>query len=167
MKTVTSFEKLPLHAFTIGTFDGVHRGHQLLFKQLPKPAAVLTFPTHPLAYLRPPAPPPILSLERKLELFESFGIDTVFLIEFPKLAHLTYDQLLTQLPLSHLILGQGSIFGKNRGGTEANVRLWGMKHNIHVGYIELLEGVSSSRIREAIRSGNFNQAQQLLGHTYV
>ena len=155
-------------ALTIGSFDGVHQGHQLLLKKLKSyisPSAVLTFPTHPLQTLRPPAPTPITSLETKVKLLEQQGVDLLILLSFADIKDLTYDQFLDQLPLSHLILGEGSIFGKNREGTQTNVEAWGVKNSVHVEYIKKIDNISSSRIRAAIASGNFELAETLLGHT--
>lgn len=156
------------YAFAIGTFDGVHRGHQLLLRKLKSfgvPTAVLTFPTHPLEYFRPPAPPLITTLDQKTSLLKSFGVDHVLVLDFASIVHLTYDELLTQLPISHLIRGKGSTFGKGRGGTEETVTPWCTARDIHVEYIPLLSDVSSSAIRAAIASKSYPLAEALLGHT--
>ena len=170
MHIYTSLEQLPKTkmALIIGTFDGVHRGHQALLKKLKSygvPTGVLTFSTHPLQTLRPPAPVPITSLPVKLQLLEKCGIDCAIVLPFPEIMNIPYDQFLNLLPISHLLLGEGDAFGKNREGTRANIEAWGGKHHVHIEYMKKLDNISSSRIREAIKSGNFQLAETLLGHT--
>jgi len=158
------------YAFSIGTFDGVHRGHQVLIQKLRSfgvPTAVVTFPEHPLQVLRPPAPLPIIPLSTKLSLLKSFGIDHTIVLPFADIVAIPFDQFLDSLPISHLVLGSGSAFGHKKLGTEANVRTWAANKNVHVEYIPKLENISSSQIRAAIAAGNLELAQQLLGYPYV
>ena len=82
---------------TLGTFDGVHRGHQALFERVKATARqrgakslVLTFPQPPQDYLNgKPKKPLILPLAKKLELIEGYGIDTVVLVEFEEIASMS------------------------------------------------------------------------------
>jgi len=171
MHIYTSLSQLPKTkiALTIGSFDGVHRGHQALLTKLKSygiATGVLTFPTHPLQTLRPPAPTPITSLPEKLQLLEKFGIDCVIVLPFPEIMNIPYDEFLNLFPLSHLLLGEGSAFGKNREGTQTNVEAWGKKHHVHVEYMKKIENISSSQIRAAIKVGNLALAETLLGHKY-
>ncbi len=170
MKIYTSLSDLPKEkvALTIGSFDGVHKGHQALIAKLKSygaPTAVLTFPIHPLQTLRPPPPTAITTLETKLKLLEKQGIDYAIVIPFPSIVNTSFDQFLNSLPLSHLLLGEGSTFGKNREGTQANVEAWGKLNHVHVEYMKKIEKISSSQIRAAIAAGNLALAETLLGHT--
>jgi riboflavin kinase/FMN adenylyltransferase len=170
MHIYNSLSELPRDklAITIGTFDGVHTGHQKLLNKLKSfdtETAIITFLEHPLKTLRPPGPIQITSTKMKLELLEKQGINHLVLIPFQEVMNLTYDQFLDKLPVSHLILGVGSIFGKNREGTQARVETWAKNHNVHVEYMEKIDNVSSSRIREVIALGDFSLAETLLGHT--
>lgn len=154
-------------AMTIGNFDGIHRGHQALLAKLQSygvPTAVLTFAKHPLDYLRPPAPKPIASLKEKLKLLAEQGIDCTVVIDFPQIVNTPFDQFLSSLPLSHLVLGEGAAFGKNRAGTEPQVKAWGEKHGVQVEYIKKIDLISSSQIRAALAAGDLALAETLLGH---
>jgi hypothetical protein len=160
------------HAFAIGTFDGVHRGHQALIQELKatgKPTAVLTFAAHPLRTLTPGHEPLLITpLSLKLTLLKEQGINLTIAIPFSsKLANTPFQQLLTNLPLSHLILGVGSTFGYQREGTEENVRAWGKQHNIPIAYIDKPIPASSQKIREAIISGDLALAEHLLGRPHL
>ena len=92
-------------ALTIGTFDGVHLGHQHLFAELKKHGApvVVTFSNHPSEILRPfDVPAPILTLNEKLELFAQFGIAMAIVIPFTHaLSQIPYDEFLKKLHLLH------------------------------------------------------------------
>ena len=163
-------------AFTIGAFDGVHRGHQALFAQLKKtkrPLAILTFATHPQQILRPEKPLALLTpLSIKLALLQAQGINIAVVLPFSQeLAALPFDRFLEQLPLAHLILGKEATFGKDRGGNETNVRAWASASGIPVEYLEKLtmnhEPISSHRIRDTIERGDLAFAEQLLGRPHL
>lgn len=156
-------------ALTIGFFDGVHIGHQALLRRLRKEshATILTFSNHPEGVIRPPAPELLIPNERKIELLNEFA-DSVLIYPFTKeFASTPFDALLDQFDLSHLILGSDSVFGKNRDGTQENVRKYAEKRGIVVEYFPkiLFDGkpISSTRIRKAIQDNNIELAQQLLG----
>lgn len=161
-----------LHAFTIGTFDGVHRGHQALLEELKntgKPTAVLTFSAHPLKTLNPKLAPPLITpLPIKLMLLKEQGVGLTIAIPFTaKFATTSFDCLLETLPLSHLVLGAGATFGHNREGSEKNVRSWGREHEVEVDYIEKTIPASSQKIREAICTGDLALAEELLGRPHL
>lgn len=157
-------------ALTIGFFDGVHLGHQTLLKRLRTHphATILTFSNHPKDLFNPPAPPLLLPLSEKIALLKTYADEVIVLPFNHELANTPFDTLLSQFDLSHLILGTGSVFGKNREGDEAAVRQYA-KGQFTVEYISktLFEGepISSSRIRKALASGNTNLAKQLLGRS--
>lgn len=158
-------------ALTIGFFDGVHLGHQALLKRLRQHphATILTFSNHPQSVFKPPAPPQILTLQEKMALLKTFADEIILLPFTPELAATPYDQLLSQFELSHLILGAGSSFGKNREGNESNVRAYAQKQGFIVEYIPKVyfnnEPVSSSRIRLALAANDTSLVHQLLGKT--
>jgi len=164
-------------ALTIGTYDGVHLGHQYLFQELKKygTAAVLTFSNHPAEILRPPAPPLIDTLDQKNRRLETSGIDLTLVLPFtPELSSLAYDTFLKQihhrLPFTHLILGEGSTFGNQAQGTQANIQALAKQLNFEALYLPkfLFDGepVSSKKIRQLISTGNFEQAFRLLGRKF-
>lgn len=168
-------QDLPRTALTIGTFDGVHIGHQALLTRLKNcfsHATVLTFTNHPLEILKPDQAPKLLtSISVKLELLEKYGIDVAITIPFTKeLANLTYEAFLDPFPLAYLVLGADTAFGKNREGNRANILKLAQTRGFKVEYLEKVlfdgEPVSSRRIRTAIANKDFNTAKQLLGHQH-
>jgi riboflavin kinase/FMN adenylyltransferase len=179
MKIVNSFEEIPALpapiAFSLGTYDGVHLGHQALFQELKKrgTAVVLTFTNHPLEVLNPEVAPPLIdTLEQRLRRMESHGIDLVIAIPFtPDLAALPYDTFIQKirahLPFHSLVLGEGDAFGYKRLGNEHNLRILGKQLGFEVIFlpktIHTGETVSSRRIRELIENHEFEQAFELLG----
>lgn len=156
-------------ALTIGFFDGVHLGHRHLLEKLRNHphATILTFTNHPQSIFHPPPPSLLIPLEEKIQILKSYA-DEVIVIPFTKdFASTSFEKLLSQFHLTHLILGKGSTFGKNREGNEENVKKYAKKHGITVEYIPKLyflnEPVSSSRIRKALIDGDQKLANQLLG----
>lgn len=156
-------------ALTLGFFDGVHLGHRKLLQKLREypHTTILTFSNHPQSLFRPPGPPLIFSLEQKLALLRAYA-DELLVVPFTlEFANIRYDELLSQFDLSHLILGIGAAFGKNREGVESAVRSHAEKQGFAVEYIPKLlmgeEPVSSSRIRRALAAGDTTLAHQLLG----
>lgn len=162
-------------ALTIGTYDGVHLGHQYLFQELKKygTAAVLTFSNHPAEVLNPHTAPPLIdTLDQKIRRLENNGIDLAIIVPFTsELAALSYDTFLKQvrehLPFSHLILGEGAVIGNRAQGTEQNIRALAKELDFEAIYLPkfTLDGevVSSRKIRQLIETGNFEQAFNLLG----
>ena len=162
-------------ALTIGTYDGVHLGHQYLFKELKKygTAVVVTFSNHPAQVLRPEAAPPLIdTLDQKISRLEINGIDLAIILPFTsELSILSYDAFLKQLhqylPFTHLILGEGSALGHRAEGTQENIQALAKELNFSAIYLPkyTFEGeiVSSKKIRELIETGNFEQAFRLLG----
>lgn len=167
------FPSIPV-ALSIGMFDGVHLGHQEIIRQLKKtgsPAAILTFSNHPLSLFRPhePLPLQITTHAQKKQLFKRFGVDYMVTLPFTReLAHLTFDQFLSSISMTHLILGKGAAFGRKKEGTEEKVTPWAEKRGIRASYLPkvMLEGepVSSTRIRKALIDNNLNLAERLLGY---
>ncbi len=156
-------------ALTIGFFDGVHLGHRALLKKLRAHphTTILTFSNHPQSLFKPPAPPLLIPLEEKLTLLKPFADELIVLPFTLEFAATPFDQLLDSFDLSHIVLGAGSVFGKNREGNEEAVRKYAEKKKIHVEYLPkfqwMNEPVSSSRIRRALAAGDQQLAQQLLG----
>jgi len=178
MKIYTSIpSSLPQTALTIGFFDGMHIGHRALLRTLKESGShctVLTFVNHPLKILKPDAPRPglLTPWPLKLALMEQCGIDAAILLPFTlEFASTPYDKLLDSFDLSHLILGQGSAFGKNREGNEKNMVNFAEKKKFSVQYISKSslggETISSSTIRSAITSGDLVLAARLLGRDHA
>lgn len=174
MNVLHSLDSLPHtpHALTIGMFDGVHRGHRELLTKLRaygRPTAVLTFPDHPLQTLQPTIAPKLITPpEVKLFLLEKCRVDLVLLIPFTQsFARLSFSELLSRLPISHLVLGKGASFGHQRQGNEARVRGWS-RGTIEVEFISKeTVPVSSRQIRTAIEAGRLAEAEEMLGHPQI
>jgi riboflavin kinase/FMN adenylyltransferase len=186
MLLITSLDALPdldtPCGLTIGSFDGVHLGHQALLTHLRSELlfggtlAVLTFSNHPSHYFTPNSPSPLIyPPHQKIHYLKECGVDLVILLPFDAMFSQTpYDQFLTTLTTTlrctHLILGTGAAFGKEREGNEANVRRLAPKLGITVDYLPkfMLDGlpVSSGRIRSLIAEGNFGGAKECLGRPW-
>ncbi len=167
---------------TIGSFDGVHLGHQALLKhlrsKLPKNGvlAVLTFLNHPTHLFTPDQPmflicPPL----QKVKHLADCGADIVCLIPFTlEFAKTSFREFLhtlkKQLNFSYLALGTGATFGKNKEGDEPNVRKLASTFAFEVDYLPktLVQGVpvSSGRIRSSIVQGALQEVQECLGRPY-
>src|SRR3990167_1227506 len=183
MKVFNEIEKIPQLstpiALTIGVFDGVHLGHQEIFKKLHRLAGkegtscVLTFENHPSHLLTPYSPIiPLISLDHKLELFKKYGIDVVIVLPFTKeLSNESYDTFIkrvhSHLPFSTLILGEGATLGKNREGNDHTVPELGKSLGFTVDYItkEIYhkEPISSGRIRALVKEGDLKKTKKMLG----
>lgn len=177
MKLYFSLPKnLPKTSLTIGTFDGLHLGHQTIIRkmrELSSHTTLLTFLNHPAEIIKPElkAPKLLTPTPIKLSLLDKLGVDAVIVLPFTKeFAKTSYQELLNEFSLSHLVFGKGDYFGKNREGTEENVRRYAEGKNIFVEYLDkkLHEGapISSSRIRSLIKENRLEEASELLGRPF-
>jgi riboflavin kinase/FMN adenylyltransferase len=165
-----------------GCFDGLHRGHQAVIqvaidhaRACGGEAWVFTFDPHPAKVLSPDhAPPLIFTTEQQLRYLQDMGVDGCilqpFTIEFMKQEPVTFfDNLGHHIPkLAGISVGEDWSFGKNRSGTpELLNRLCGEKNIFFSAHPPICwkdERVSSTRIREAIKLGHFEDIQGMLGH---
>lgn len=168
----------------IGVFDGVHLGHQQVIRQTLGDArqhegvpVVITFDRHPNAVVAPDRVPPMLhSLPQKLRAIESLGIANTLLIRFDRaFSEQTGEQFIRSLALDfgHLhsvCVGSEFTFGHKRSGNVALLKQLGaeLKFIVHGLAAVSLDGepVSSTRIREAVRTGDLDSASQMLGREY-
>ena len=171
-------------AVTVGSFDGVHRGHQAVLAELIRQArarqlasVVITFDRHPLEVVNPPAAPRLLTLaaEKRALLVEA-GVDRVELIPFTtELSRLapeafTRDILLARFAMRYLVLGYDHGFGRGRTGDVELLRRMGATEGFSVDEVAALrdgsEPVSSSRVRTALAHGDLTAAARWLGRPY-
>lgn len=169
---------------TIGTFDGVHRGHWEVLNEVRRRAkrqgrrsVLLTFDPHPLAIVRPEFAPPMLTtaIEKKEILAES-GLDfAVFLHFSPTLAEYSprrfvEEILVGRLGVRELVVGYDHHFGKGRSGGTSTLRELGAELGFDVdvvGPVQALDSpISSTRIRNAILDGDMVSARDGLGRPY-
>jgi riboflavin kinase / FMN adenylyltransferase len=179
----------PACAATIGTFDGVHRGHQAMLALLINearhrglPSCVLTFEPYPRDYFaaragRPAeAPPRIATLRDKLAELERCGIEQTVLLRFDeRIATLTpqafIDQVLLQgLGVRYVLVGDDFRFGARRAGDYALLDAAGDALGFDVARMQSYEvhgqRVSSSAVRAALAGGDMGRAAALLGRPY-
>lgn len=168
---------------TIGTFDGVHRGHQALItharsraEQASRPLTVITFDPPPAAVLRPDMfPGAIVPLDRKLELLRSAGASEIVVLPFTQeLARITaeefMDVLATDTRVFELYTGEGFALGHKRAGTVDVLTRLSRERGIRFEAIRRIEDsrgvVSSSEIRRAIERGDAADAASRLGRWF-
>ena len=172
------------HALTLGVFDGVHRGHRMLFERLRAEAAarqigsgIVTFHPHPITVLRPDIEISYLtSLETRVEQLRTTGVDFVAVVQFTsELAQVSAEDfariLVEETGLKLLVTGHDFALGRNREGTPERLAELGLDLGFEVQPIELLpeDGapVSSTRIREALAGGEMAEATELLGRPFA
>lgn len=169
---------------TVGTFDGIHLGHQALFRAITKRALergvsslLLTFEQHPLQVIRPESAPLLLTtVEEKKEIFAQFGVDYVVFVpftqEFSKYTPREFveEVLVRRLRARELVIGHDHSFGRNREGDVDVLEELGDTYgfDVHVVHgIEMAgEPISSTRIRDVLLEGDVESALQWLGRPY-
>lgn len=177
-------------ALTIGNFDGVHRGHRALLArvataadQLGVDTAVMTFEPHPREYFAQlsgdasRAPRRIANLRDKLQALEQCGVDRVVVEHFSArfaampAERFIEDVLVEGMHLKWLIVGDDFRFGAGRGGDLTMLTEAGRRFGFEVARLpSVMHGatrISSSAVRSALATGDFSQAQELLGHPYA
>ena len=170
---------------TVGTFDGVHRGHQDVLRRLAARATtaglrsvLVTFTGHPLELLRPEhAPLQLTPGYEKLEALAPTGLDYVAVLPFtPALAALEADAfvdrvLIDRLRMRALLVGHDHGFGRGRSGHADTLQALGADRGFDVEVIEPVrvgdgETASSSAVRRAVEAGDLERAALLLGRDY-
>lgn len=174
-------------AATIGVFDGVHVGHQEVFRAVREVAdrlgvasAVVTFDTHPAHIVRPESAPRLLTtLEQKLELIEAQGLDYAYVIHFDEERAGTHPDVFVEqvfidaLHAKAIVVGEDFHFGQGRSGNVQALREIGEEWDFEVHALELIrhsdearEPVSSTKIRRALAGGDVDRAAAMLGRPY-
>jgi len=156
-------------AVAVGTFDGVHRGHHAVVdaaRATGLRATVVTFHPHPREVLGYEVQL-LTTLERRLELLGELGADDIVVVEFTmELSRLSpeefVDAVLTPIGTRSIVAGESFRFGRARSGDVQLLRRLGFD----VLPVPIVEGVSSTSIREALRAGDVVAAAQMLGRPY-
>lgn len=165
---------------TIGSFDGIHRGHQFLIgkvvaraKEVGAASALVTLHPHPKIVLRPDSPLQYLStIEERLDLLAPLGLDYAvvlpFSLEYSQIRARDFvEMLLDHLNMKELFCGQDFALGYKREGNVAFLGALGKEKGFTVHVVEPQhvnhEIMSSSRIREMIAAGDLAHAKELLG----
>ena len=169
---------------TIGTFDGVHLGHQKILKKLNVEAennglesSVLTFFPHPRTVLNPDSSLKLINtIEERISLFKKSKIDNLivhpFTKEFSELDSEDYVKniLVDQLKAKIVLIGYDHKFGKNRTADINNLKEYGIKYNFEVIEIKAEEindiAISSTKIRNSIEEGDIQLTNSYLGYEF-
>jgi riboflavin kinase/FMN adenylyltransferase len=172
-------------ALTVGSFDGVHRGHQDVLRQLVERARrlgvhslLVTFDPHPLEVVNPAAAPRLLTVgDEKLEVLAESGIDFVAVLPFtPALAAFSAERFVDEILLGRfrmhdLLMGYDHRFGHNRSGDAETMRRLGAARGFEVNAVPAVtvnggQSVSSTAIRRAVAGGDLEGAFRGLGRHY-
>jgi len=172
--------------FTTGNFDGVHKGHQSLCRQVIKKAKeingtsiAMIFDPHPLKTLGKSSPAPITKRDQKIELLEKTGVDVLLCIKFDKIfasisaTDFINNILVKKIGIKAIIIGADYSFGKNRAGNIELLKEYGEK----LGFETIISAwttdkddknkrISSTGIRKIVMEGKVDQAMRYLGRHY-
>jgi riboflavin kinase / FMN adenylyltransferase len=169
---------------TVGSFDGVHLGHQAVLREIDRRAraagrasVLVTFDPHPLEVVNPGAAPPLLTTgPERLEILAQSPLDYVLLLRFDRhLADLTpegfvREVLLDRCGVRELVIGHDHGFGRGRSGDVDTLRRLGASYGFGVDVVDPVDlggqHVSSSRIRRAVAGGDLATAAAMLGRPY-
>ena len=169
---------------TIGVFDGVHRGHQLLIskavdtaRELGVPCVVMTFDPHPVTIFAPErAPRALMPLDERARHIADLGVDELVVIDFrDELAGLTPaeymdDVLVSALGAKHVLVGENFTFGRDAAGTATDMAQLGERASVDVTIVKLLgEGevrICSTAIRDHLSGGDVALATDFMGRPF-
>lgn len=169
---------------TLGTFDGVHKGHQKIISELVENARkigceslILTFFPHPRMILQEPSEIKLLNtIKEKSELLSKLGVDHLIIHPFDHsfsrlgAEEFVSDILVKQFAIEKIIIGHDHRFGRNRTANIYDLVEYGEEFGFEVQQISALEidsiSVSSTKIRTALQEGNVEKANEYLGYPY-
>jgi len=182
---LSDFQKLDNAVVTIGTFDGVHYGHQKIIKQLVAKAkadkgesVILTFFPHPRMIINPENQDlkMINTINEKAEILRSLGVDHLIITPFTRdFSNQTPDEyikntLVENIGTKHIIIGYDHRFGKDRSGNLTDLKAAGIHFGFTVEEIKEQDihdvAVSSTKIRQALLAGDVSLAADYLGYPF-
>lgn len=170
---------------TIGTFDGIHRGHQEIFNrvkinatQMGLDPVLVTFHPHPRTVISPDSVPMLLTtIEEKKSFVPEYFDGIVLMLDFNRsLMNMTAEDfvrtvLVERIGIKKLIVGYDHTLGKGRSGTPEHLKALGEQMGFEVEIVPPViaadQPISSSRIRRAITEGEFSYSLDMLGHAYA
>lgn len=185
IKTAADYKRIKNSVVTIGTFDGVHIGHQKIISRLVDiaktndlQALVLTFFPHPRMVVQKDSDIKLINtIDEKAAQLQELGVDHLVVKEFTKsfsrLTALEYvrDVLVNKLKVKHIIVGYDHHFGRNRTATIDDLIEFGKFYDFEVTQIDAQEigdvAVSSTKIRTALHEGKMKIANQFLGYDFM
>jgi riboflavin kinase/FMN adenylyltransferase len=168
---------------TIGNFDGVHRGHQAILQRIKEkslemgvPTMLICFEPQPKEYFDPSrAPARLTRFREKVTLLEEQGLDRILCFRFNEVTrNVSADEfvetLVSRLQIRFMLVGDDFKFGQDQAGDFELSQKAGEEHGFEVTnqftFSHEDERVSSTRIRECLAKGDFELAEDLLGHPY-
>ena len=187
MKKINGVKNFSINSpsiLTLGTFDGVHMGHQKILKKLKAEAKkdnlksiVLTFFPHPRTVLNPDLTLKLINtIEERTILFEKSEIDILITHPFDKnFSELSPEKfvkniLVNKLKIKKILIGYDHRFGKNRTAGFKDLKIFGLKYGFEVIEISVEEknnvSISSSKIRNSIIEGDIKTAKSYLGYDF-
>ena len=185
IKSAADYNQIKDSVVTIGTFDGVHLGHQKIIKRLVAiahaeelQALVLTFFPHPRMVVQKDTSIKLINtIDEKADLIQDLGVDHLvikaFTKDFSRLTSLEYvrDVLVNKLHVKHIIVGYDHHFGRNRTANIKDLKEFGAFYGFKVTEITAQEvgdvAVSSTKIRSALAEGSIKVANQFLGYNFM
>jgi riboflavin kinase/FMN adenylyltransferase len=173
-------------AVAMGSFDGVHRGHQRVIAlaakaaaELGAPLGVITFDPHPRTYFRPDEPSfRLMKPDQQARALEALGVDVLYVLPLTlELAEMSDREFATRvlhqgLGAAHVAVGFDNSFGKNRTGTPQTMRQYGAELGFGVSVADPVadtagEKMSSTEVRDALRDGRPDLAAEVLGRPFA
>lgn len=170
---------------TIGSFDGVHKGHVQVIEGLRRCArklqgesVIISFDPHPREVLYPLEKRPgiLTTLDEKIKILSEYGIQHLIVLKFTEeLANLTYDDfvkhiLVDKIGIAGLVVGYDHRFGKDREGDFEALKILAGKYHFHIEQEEVCVtrevNISSTKIRTALELGDVGLVKALLGYDY-
>jgi riboflavin kinase/FMN adenylyltransferase len=190
LRVVRGWKDLPAGdrgaAVAMGSFDGVHRGHQRVIalaaeaaRELGAPLGVITFDPHPRDYFRRGEPAfQLMRRDQQARALEALGVDVLYVLPLDaELAQMTDREFATRvlaqgLGARHVAVGFDNSFGRDRTGTPDTMRQYGQELGFGVSVAEAVAGgegekYSSSAVRDALREGRPDEAAQILGRPFA
>ena len=184
LKLKKTFNRKELPILTIGTFDGVHIGHQKIINHIVerskqeglKPVVLTLFPHPRMVLYRDDSIKLLNTIDERIQLLKSFGVAEVVVKPFTKaFSHLSAEDYVQQILVNELntkkiVIGYDHHFGKNRGANIKDLKVFAEKYNFEVEEISAQDiedvTVSSTKIRTALEAGNVVLANSFLDYNY-
>jgi riboflavin kinase/FMN adenylyltransferase len=178
------FQAFDMPVVTLGSFDGVHVGHQSIIRRLVeksqqkrKIGMVVTYEPHPQSVVSPDDAPLLLTtLDEKLKLLEGLGVEETVVMSFDEQlrnhsAEEFVDEILVRkLNVGYLVVGEDHAFGKERSGGINLLKRAAVEYGFYVEVVPHMyvdgKRVSSTRIRKELKTGDFAKTMKMLGHPY-
>ncbi len=185
IKNIESYKAIKSSVVTIGTFDGVHIGHQKIVRQLIESShlndltsVILTFFPHPRMVLQKDANIKLLNtIEERSQILKDLGLDYLiikgFSLEFSRLSAEDFVKtiLVDKLRAKKVIIGYDHRFGRNRNADIQDLKRFGEKYEFDVEEISAQDvndvSVSSTKVREALKNGDIKKANAYLGYNFM